>query len=76
MVGSKDERAVSGNQLPDCNQASRHLTEIFLGETMVKSGASYDKGNWTGGEKKHIGWLRRRGAPRETVDVYWISRPA
>jgi hypothetical protein len=42
IVGSKDESTVSGNQLLHRKHAGRHLTEIFLGETMNKSGASYD----------------------------------
>jgi hypothetical protein len=36
-------RGVPGNQLFNRKQASRHLTEIFYGETMNKSGASYDR---------------------------------
>lgn len=36
-------RRVSGDQLFDFKQASRHLTEIFRGKTMNKSGANYDR---------------------------------
>jgi hypothetical protein len=62
-------RRVPGNQLFPRKQASRHLAEIFHGETMNKSGAGYDIVSWMVGEKIYIGWLRRRGAPREMLDA-------
>jgi hypothetical protein len=36
-------RGVPGKRLFNRKQASRYLTEIFHGETMNKSGASYDR---------------------------------
>lgn len=36
-------RGVPGNQLFNRKQASIHLTEIFRGKAMDKSGASYDR---------------------------------
>jgi len=58
---------VSGNQLFHRKQADWHLTEIFLGETINKSGVSHDRVNLAVGWKRQIGRLQSRDAPRKIV---------
>lgn len=58
-----DESTVSGNQ-PTVSKVDGYLTENFLGETINKSGVSYDRVNCAVGGKREIRLLRRRGASR------------
>jgi hypothetical protein len=55
---------VSGNQLFRRKEADWHLTEIFLGETINKSGASHDRVNLAVGVEAH-----RAAAERCTKEI-------
>ena len=55
---------MSGNQLFRRKEADWHLTEIFLGETINKSGASHDRVKLAVGVEAH-----RAAAERCTKEI-------